>query len=159
MDSQLTTGVLNRPTRLLPPAIAVLSLITMVGLHVVVPIATVVQAPFSYGGALLLATGAAMIVWSRRAFQASGTPIKPFSESTALIRHGLYRWSRNPMYVGAVLLLTGVAILLGSLTPLLVVVAFFALLQVGFVRREERLLEQTFGDAYRAYRRSVRRWL
>jgi protein-S-isoprenylcysteine O-methyltransferase Ste14 len=63
------------------------------------------------------------------------------------------------MYVGAVLLLTGVAILLGSLAPLLVVLAFFTLLQVGFVRREERLLEETFGDAYRAYRRSVRRWL
>jgi protein-S-isoprenylcysteine O-methyltransferase Ste14 len=139
--------------------IAVLSLITMMALHVVVPMATVVRAPFSYGGAPLLATGAAMIVWSRRAFQAAGTPIKPFNESTALIRHGLYRWSRNPMYVGAVLLLTGVAILLGSLAPVLVVVAFFALLQVGFVRLEERLLEETFGDAYRAYRRSVRRWL
>ena len=155
----MTPGVMNRPTRVLPPTIAVLCLITMMALHVVVPIATVVQAPSSYGGALLLATGAAMIVWARRAFQGAGTPIKPFSESTALIRHGLYRWSRNPMYVGAVLLLTGVAILLGSLTPLLVVIAFFALLRVGFVRREERLLEETFGDAYRAYRRSVRRWL
>jgi protein-S-isoprenylcysteine O-methyltransferase Ste14 len=159
MGSQLTPGVMNRPTRLLPPTMAVISLIAMMALHVIVPIATVVQAPFSYGGALLVATGAAMIVWSRRAFQAVGTPIKPFSGSTALIRHGLYRWSRNPMYVGVVLLLTGVAILLGSLAPLLVVVTFFALLQVGFVRREERLLEETFGDAYRAYRRSVRRWL
>ncbi len=151
---------MNRSTRVLPPAIAVLSIITMVVLHVVVPIATVVPAPFSYGGgALLLATGATMIVWSRRAFQAAGTPIKPFSKSTTLIRHGLYRWSRNPMYVGAVLLLTGVAILLGSLAPQLVVIAFFAILQEGFVRQEERLLEQTFGDPYRAYRRSVRRWL
>jgi protein-S-isoprenylcysteine O-methyltransferase Ste14 len=155
----MKSGVMNRTMRLRPPTIAVLSLVAMMALHVVVPIATVVQPPFSYGGALLVATGAAMIVWSRRAFQAAGTPIKPFSGSTALIRHGLYRWSRNPMYVGVVLLLTGVAILLGSLAPLLVVVAFFALLQVGFVRREERLLEETFGDAYRAYRRSVRRWL
>lgn len=159
MDSQMTPGIMNHPTRLLPPMIAVLSLITMIALHVVAPIATVVRAPVSYAGALLLATGAAMIVWSRRAFQAAGTPIKPFSESTALIRHGLYRWSRNPMYVGAVLLLTGIAILLGSLASLFVVVAFFALLQVGFVRREEKLLEEAFGDAYRAYRRSVRRWL
>ena len=150
---------MNRLPRVLPPMIAVVSIIAMIVLHVVVPIATVVPAPFSYGGAFLLATGATMIAWSRRAFQAAGTPIKPFSESTALIRHGLYRWSRNPMYVGAVLLLTGVAILLGSLAPLLVVVAFFAILQEGFVRQEERLLERTFGEPYRAYRRSVRRWL
>lgn len=159
MSSQIKRGIMNRPTRLRPPTMAVISLITMMALHVIVPIATVVQAPFSYGGALLVAIGAAMIVWSRRAFQAAGTPIQPFSESTALIRHGLYRWSRNPMYSGGVLLLTGVAILLGSLTPLLVVIAFLTLLQVGFVRSEERLLEETFGDAYRAYRRSVRRWL
>jgi len=150
---------MNRLPRVLPPMIAVVSIIAMIVLHVVVPIATVVPAPFSYGGAFLLATGATMIAWSRRAFQAAGTPIKPFSESTALIRHGLYRWSRNPMYVGAVLLLTGVAILLGSVAPLLVVIAFFALLQEGFVRPEERLLEETFGEPYRAYRRSVRRWL
>jgi len=104
---------MNRLPRVLPPMIAVVSIIAMIVPDVVVPIATVVPAPFSYGGAFLLATGATMIAWSRRAFQAAGTPIKPFSESTALIRHGLYRWSRNPMYVGAVLLLTGVAILLG----------------------------------------------
>ena len=150
---------MNRLPRVLPPMIAVVSIIAMIVLHVVVPIATVVPAPFSYGGALPLATGATMIVWSRRPFQAAGTPIKPFTESTALIRHGLYRWSRNPMYVGAVLLLTGAAILLGSLAPLLVVLAFFAILQEGFVRQEERLLERTFGEPYRAYRRSVRRWL
>jgi protein-S-isoprenylcysteine O-methyltransferase Ste14 len=42
---------------------------------------------------------------------------------------------------------------------LLVVIAFFAILQEGFVRQEERLLEKTFGEPYRAYRRSVRRWL
>jgi protein-S-isoprenylcysteine O-methyltransferase Ste14 len=63
------------------------------------------------------------------------------------------------MYLGAVLLITGVAILLGSLAPLLVAIGFFAILHEGFVRQEERLLDKTFGDRYRAYRRSVRRWL
>ena len=110
-------------------------------------------------GLAFLATGTAMIIWSRRAFQAAGTPIRPFTESTVLIRHGLYRWSRNPMYLGAVFLVAGVAILLGTLAPLLVVIAVFAILQEGFIRREERLLDDTFGDRYRAYRRSVRRWL
>ena len=84
---------MNRSRRILPPTIAVCFIITMIVVHVVVPIATVVPAPFSYCGALPLATGATMIVWSHRAFQAAGTPIKPFSESTALIRHCLYRWS------------------------------------------------------------------
>jgi protein-S-isoprenylcysteine O-methyltransferase Ste14 len=131
----------------------------MILLHVFMPIAVVVRAPGSYAGSLLFATGVAMIVWSRRAFKAAGTPIRPLAESTALIRHGLYRWSRNPMYLGAVLLVAGVAIVLGSLAPMVIVIAFFAILQEGFIRREERLLDDTFGEQYRTYRRSVRRWL
>ena len=55
-----------------------------------------------------------MIVWSRRAFQAAATPITPFTESAALIRPSLYRCTRNPMYLGAVLLVSGVAVLLGG---------------------------------------------
>jgi len=148
------------PSRwLLPPTIALVAIVTMIVLHVFLPLAIVVQAPGSYAGSLLLATGVAMIVWSRRVFQAAGTPIRPFTGSTVLIRHGLYRWSRNPMYLGAVLLVAGVAILLGSLVSLVVVIAFFLVLQEGFIRREERLLDETFGERYRDYRRSVRRWL
>jgi len=63
------------------------------------------------------------------------------------------------MYLGTVLLLVGVAVLLGTLAPLLVVIVVFAILQEGFIRHEERLLDDTFGDRYRAYQRSVRRWL
>ena len=148
------------PSRwLLPPTIALFAIVTMIVLHVFLPIAIVVRAPGSYAGSLLLATGVAMIVWSRRVFQAAGTPIRPFTGSTVLIRHGLYRWSRNPMYLGAVLLVAGVAIFLGSLGPLVVVIVFFVILQSGFIRREERLLDVTFGERYRNYRRSVRRWL
>src|SRR5262249_20552835 len=105
---------MNRSRRVLPAMIAILTIITMIVLNVAAPLAIVVQAPFSYAGALLLATGTTMVVWSRRAFKAAGTPIKPFIESTALIRHGLYRWSRNPMYLGGIVLVAGVAILLGS---------------------------------------------
>lgn len=150
---------MKRVSSVMPPKIALIAMLAMVILHITVPLAIIVPAPFSYTGAAFVAVGGAMIVWSRRVFQAAATPIKPFTQSTALIRHGLYRWSRNPMYLGAVLLVFGVALLLGSVTPLLVVVAFFAILQEGFIRHEERLLEQRFGVEYRNYRRSVRRWL
>jgi protein-S-isoprenylcysteine O-methyltransferase Ste14 len=154
-DSQAPT----KPTRIRPPRIALLTIVTMIVLHVVAPLPIIVRAPFSYAGTILLATGSIMIIWSRRAFQAAHTPIKPFTESTVLIRHGLYRWSRNPMYLGATLEVAGVAMLLGGLTPWIPAIAFFALLDTYFVRREEKVLEKTFRDQYRAYRRSVRRWL
>ena len=64
-----------RSRRVLPPKIALIAIISMSALHGVVPLAIVVRAPFSYAGALFPGTGAAMIIWSRRAFQAAGTPI------------------------------------------------------------------------------------
>ena len=142
-----------------PPKIALIAIAAMMALHVALPLATIFRPPFSFAGAICVVTGAAMIIWARRAFQAAGTPIKPFTESTELIRHGLYHWTRNPMYLGAVLVTGGVAVLLGSLAPALVAILFFAILREGFVRREERLLEESFGDRYRTYRQSVRRWL
>ena len=148
---------MRRVSSIEPPRIFLIAIIAMVTLHVVLPLA-VVPSPFSYAGGALAAAGIVMIVWSRRAFQGAGTPITPFTESTALIRHGLYRRTRNPMYLGGVLLVLGVALLLGSVMPLLIAVGFFVILQEGFIRHEERLLEQRFGEEYRNYRRSVRRW-
>ena len=63
------------------------------------------------------------------------------------------------MYLRAVLFVSGVALLRGSATSIVVAAVFFIILQETFVRREERLLEQRFGDEYRDYRRSARRWL
>jgi hypothetical protein len=86
---------MNRSRRVLPPKIALIAIITMSALHGVVPLTIVVRAPFSYAGALFLGTGAAMIIWSRRAFHAAGTPIRLFTESTVLICHGLYGLGRS----------------------------------------------------------------
>src|SRR5262249_15105789 len=75
----------RRSRWLLPPAIALVAIVTMIVLHIFMPIAIVVRAPGPYADVLVVATGVAMIVWSRRAFQAAGTPIKPFTESTELL--------------------------------------------------------------------------
>lgn len=150
---------MKRMSAVMPPKIALIAVLAMLLLHLTAPLAIVVRAPFSYIGAVAIAIGATMVAWSRRAFQAAGTRITPFTETSALVRHGLYGWTRNPMYLGAVMLVLGVALLLGSVTPLLVAVAFFVVLQEGFIRHEERLLDRRFGEEYRSYRRSVRRWL
>ena len=63
------------------------------------------------------------------------------------------------MYLGMVLLLLGLALLLGTLTPFVIVVAFAVLLDLRFIRGEERMLAETFADDWQAYRRRVRRWV
>ncbi|MCB0182563.1 MAG: isoprenylcysteine carboxylmethyltransferase family protein, partial [Anaerolineae bacterium] len=82
-----------------------------------------------------------------------------FEESTALVTGGLYQVSRNPMYLGMVLILAGVAILLGSLTPFGVIPVVIILLNRNFIRFEEQSLAQTFGPRWVEYRQRVRRWV
>ncbi|HEX9068921.1 MAG TPA: isoprenylcysteine carboxylmethyltransferase family protein [Ktedonobacterales bacterium] len=79
--------------------------------------------------------------------------------SAALVTSGLYRLTRNPMYLALTLVGGGLACALGITwaLPLLIPVVIYT--QIGVIMPEERYLERTFGDAYRAYRRRVRRWL
>jgi protein-S-isoprenylcysteine O-methyltransferase Ste14 len=72
---------------------------------------------------------------------------------------GPFRFSRNPMYLGMVTLLIGVAIGLGSATPWLVIPAFFFLISKRFIAAEERKMEVEFGAEYLSYRSKVRRWI
>lgn len=110
-------------------------------------------------GITLIALGAALVLWCAWEFRRAGTPVMPFLEPTALVARGPYRWSRNPIYLGYTLTLTGVAALLGSSSPFVVLPLFVWFIQRRFVDPEERLLEQRFGEVYRAYKGTVRRWI
>jgi protein-S-isoprenylcysteine O-methyltransferase Ste14 len=145
--------------RFYPPAYLGLAALLMVGLHLLVPITQLVQGPYRYLGFLLLAAGLGIVIWVNAMFQHAGTTIKPFEESSALVVGGPFRYSRNPIYVGMVVFLLGVGVLLGSLTPLLVIPIFAFIIQRRFIHAEEAMLARTFGAHYDEYRARVRRWI
>jgi protein-S-isoprenylcysteine O-methyltransferase Ste14 len=72
---------------------------------------------------------------------------------------GTFRVSRNPIYLGMTLMLLGVGLRGGEALPLAIPVVFAGLIQKRFIESEEEFLTEHFGDAYRAYRSRVRRWL
>jgi len=76
-----------------------------------------------------------------------------------LVSDGLFRWSRNPMYLGFVLLLLGIAILLGTATPFAGPLIFAIVADRWYIGFEERAMRQKFGADYEAYRRRTRRWI
>lgn len=85
--------------------------------------------------------------------------MKPFEESSALVTGGVFRVTRNPMYLGMALIVLGAALLLGSATPLAVVILLALLLDRAFISPGERMLADTFGDQFQEYRGRVRRWI
>ena len=143
-----------RPKRLLPPAYFLLCLLTAVALDAVWP------PPAWRGvGGVLLGAGCALMSWAALLFKACGTAIKPFDVPSTLVIRGPFCVSRNPMYVGLVTMLAGIAVLPGSTASLLAPGTMFVILQTLFIPHEERALGAAFGQAYGSYKRRVRRWL
>jgi protein-S-isoprenylcysteine O-methyltransferase Ste14 len=148
-----------RRSTVMPPTILLAGIVAMVALHFLRPVATVLPLPWNLLGIVPLALGVAMNLAADRSFHAAGTTVRPFEESSALVTGGVFRITRNPMYLGFILILVGLALLLRSATPWVVIVAFAILLDRRFVSAEERMLAQRFGAEWDRYRRCTRRWL
>lgn len=94
-------------------------------------------------------------------FRRANTTLNPHKPGSAraLVTSGVYGWTRNPMYLGLSLLLLGWAVALGTLSPVLGILLFVALLQRVQIRPEEHALRLRFGEDYDHYRNRVNRWL
>ncbi len=89
----------------------------------------------------------------------AGTPLDVRKAPSRIVTSGIFRRSRNPIYLGMILLYAGMAILLNSLWLLVLVPVLAVILQKGVIEREEAYLERNFGEEYRRYKAHVRRWV
>ena len=111
-------------------------------------------------GAALVAAGFALWVWTVRLLARIGKgTLAPWDPTERLVVAGPYRYVRNPMITAVLTVLIGEALLFGSWAIAGWAAVFFALNWPWFVLHEEPGLERRFGDEYRAYRRSVPRWI
>jgi protein-S-isoprenylcysteine O-methyltransferase Ste14 len=110
-------------------------------------------------GVALLILSVAIIVIAGRQFLAHGTHPSPYRPVNALVVDGLYKFSRNPIYVAFLLFVLAFAFCANSAWFLVATVIAFFLLRFIVVKREEPYLSQKFGDAYGTYCRRVRRWI
>ena len=143
----------------LPPTYFLFAIILMVLLGFIAPLRSVITMPWILTGILPLAIGLLLNVRADSQFKRAETTVKPFQESTALVSHDVFSFSRNPMYLGMASALIGIALLLGSITPWIVVLLFIVLMDRRFIQKEEAMLAQIFGAEFEKYRQSVRRWI
>ncbi len=113
-----------------------------------------------YLGVLPMLLGASIYLWCAWDFAATGkgTPA-PIDPPKRLIVRGLYRWVRNPMYVGVLLILLGEALFFASPTLVAYSAALFGIFHIFVILYEEPTLRGKFGDPYQLYRNSVPRWV
>lgn len=145
--------------RLLPPALWLICLAAMGAATAGGLSARLLPAPWHLSGWLLFAAGFAITLFAARQFRRARTNINTFDDPGTLVTSGLFAVSRNPMYLGFTLALSGAAIGLNNAGALIPAAAFFLVSALHYIPYEERAAAAIFGEAYTVYRRRVRRWI
>ena len=110
-------------------------------------------------GSVVLLLGLVLLVFAGGLFKQADTDMVPFKNVSALVTTGVYRFTRNPMYLGMALILLGCAVIVGVATAFIVPVVFMLIIQYRFILPEEQMLLELFPEAYPAYCSQVRRWI
>lgn len=142
-----------------PPRIAMTLLLSALALQLLLPSLWPALPSSAAVGALAGAIGLAVMLRAWWLFRRHDSAILPKAETSTLIVGDVYAYTRNPMYLGIVLMLLGVAIATGGIAYYIATVAYFLIIDYAFCSYEEQKLEHSFGDEYVAYCRGVRRWL
>ncbi len=145
--------------KVVPPVYVLVSILAIVLLHFVLPGPVIFPKPWNLLGILSLALGAALPVLAVMAFRRAGTSPEPFRVPAALVTSGIYGVSRNPIYMGFLLVMLGIVVLLRSLVPIVVLFGYMVLIERNVIRVEEAILAEEFGARWLEYKQRTRRWL
>jgi protein-S-isoprenylcysteine O-methyltransferase Ste14 len=110
-------------------------------------------------GLPLIFGGLAIGLLGFREMRRAETNVDPYKPATAIVTEGPYRFTRNPLYVGMMLVYSGITALFNALPAAMLLPLALAVMRRGVIEREECYLERKFGDEYLAYKARVRRWL
>jgi protein-S-isoprenylcysteine O-methyltransferase Ste14 len=144
---------------LIPPIFVFLSLLAMGAMAFFSSGAGFLSFPYNYAGIALALFGFGIAGLGSRHFARVKTNINTFKNPDLLVADGLFSYSRNPMYLGFLLLLLGAAIAFNTVYGLALPLAFFLAAQFWYIPFEEERMKQTFGADFDAYRQRTRRWI
>ncbi len=142
-----------------PPTYLLIAIFLIVILYFTLPVTTLFPVPWTLIGVVPLVMGIVININADQIFHDAKTAVCPFEASSSLVSYGPYHFTRNPMYLGFILVLFGVSILAGSLMPFLIVLAFALLMDRRFIQMEEQKMASTFGTQWNEYKSGTRRWL
>ena len=151
-------GVLVHPPLLFVGGLVLGGLIDWIWPGSFAPIFGTAQVSFVVGIAVLIGA-IALLASAMREFSRAGTNVPTNMPAEALVTVGIYQVSRNPIYVGLALLYAGLSLLFDNPWSLALLLPIVLTLHFGVILREEKYLEAKFGEAYRDYCETTRRWI
>ncbi|MBD3287974.1 DUF1295 domain-containing protein, partial [candidate division KSB1 bacterium] len=124
--------------RIDPPYYLYIAVVLMILFHFFIPLKHFLNFPTTLLSVLPLAAGISLNLLADSSFQKNDTTVKPTLTSSKLVTDGVFRISRNPMYLGFILILCGIGLFMGSIAPLLVVIIFAYFIYVVFIRMKKK---------------------
>lgn len=142
-----------------PPLIFAGAVVAAVILAMLLPEPTVVPGEWRLLGLLPVALGSGLHWWAWRTFRLRKTTVRADRSPRRLVTDGPYARTRNPMYLGGIVILLGLAVLLGSSASFLAPLGYGLVAHLLFLPAEEQVMRERFGDEYPEYRASVPTWI
>ncbi len=158
-EKQIDQAPDNAGVRVPPPILLVVAILAGYGLQQVWALGLTNWPGWYVAGWALVGAAVVILVAGWVQFYRGKTNIQPHRPASNLLQSGLYRFSRNPIYLAGLLLLLGIALLMNNLWIVLLVPVSKFVFDRFIIAREEAYLERAFGEVYLDYKRSVRRWL
>lgn len=141
-----------------PPVWALLFLLIGWGVGAALGLQVLVHA--NAAAIVIAIAGFLIALWGRLTFARAGAEIRPASPvNSTLVTSGPFRFTRNPMYLGIFVFMTGLSLLIGTVAVFIADAVYLVWANFVSIPYEEEKMERQFGDDYRAYKRRVRRWI
>lgn len=145
--------------KIMPTSIMLIAILTMLALHFILPISIIIPTLWNLLGLIPFFLGVWINLWTDSAFHQVQTTVKPYESPSTLVVYGLFQITRNPMYLGSVIILLGIAFMLRSLSPWVIIPIFAFLIDRFYIPKEEQMLSEKFGSVWEGYKKHVRRWI
>ena len=145
--------------KLIPPFLFLICIILMVLIRNMIVILKLIPQPYNYLGIILILLGLIMTIKVKKQFNKINTEIHTFKKPQKLVTNGLFKFSRNPIYLGFLISLLGVWVLLGTVLLIIGCLLFILITNYWYISYEENEMEKQFGAEYRKYKSRVNRWI
>jgi protein-S-isoprenylcysteine O-methyltransferase Ste14 len=158
----MTTDVAHKSWWQISEVVFGIPFLVAIALQLIVPVSLphgLLRLAFVLGGAALIIVGVALVVLARREFARRGQPTDPGRPTTQIVTAGVFSVSRNPLYLGAVCFLVGVALAVNLPWALVFFLPSLVACHYVLIAPEERYLVAKFGEEYRVYAATVHRWI
>ena len=145
--------------KIVPPVYFLIYMILIIPFYFLFSKFNIIKFPYNLLGLLFFTSGIILNNISMNLFKKEDTPEELENKPNVLVIRGAYKYSRNPMYLGGLISLIGLAIISQNILSFIIPILYIITINIIFIQYEEKILEQLFGNEYLEYKHKVRRWI